>query len=95
MFLLFPEADMRPGNLQAQVPRKMRFGLLLTKGFPANGAIPYRDYDALVAHESLGNHTETAISGSPTVSRFAKLSSSQRYLRCRAEAGFMIEEEGS
>src|SRR5712671_6378632 len=44
MFLLSPEADMRPGNLQAQVPRKNAFWFAdrdargrLTKGFLANG----------------------------------------------------------
>ena len=44
MFLLSPEADMRTGNLQAQVPRKNAFWFAdrdarrrLTKGFLANG----------------------------------------------------------
>ena len=56
MFLLSPEADMRPGDLQARF-REMRFGLLTGRqdsvylgDFCRTRAVQHSDSCALVAH---------------------------------------------
>ena len=96
MFLLSPEADMRPGDLQAQVPwtnavwfadREAR--QRLTKGFLANKGRSVLRLGALVAHGLLWNHKETEVSHSPTVSQLIQ----PHCCSCRLSAGFWIADD--
>jgi hypothetical protein len=77
MFLLSPEADMRPGDLQARF-RGNAFWFAdgearqrLPRGFLANKGRSAQRLGALVAHGLLRNRKETEVSHSPTVSRHA------------------------
>jgi hypothetical protein len=76
MFLLSPEADVLPDDLQARVSRKNAFWFAdrearqrLTEDLWQTRAISNCDPGALVAHGLLRNHKVTEVSHSPTVSR--------------------------
>jgi hypothetical protein len=77
MFLLSPEADMHPGDLQAQVPWRNAFWFadrearqrltVRLRDLWRTRAIPCGDSGPLIAHGLLRNHKETEVSHSPTV----------------------------
>ena len=75
MFLLSPEADMRPGDLQARFRGNAfwfadgRQDSVYLGDFCRIRAVPHSDSCALVAHGLLRNRKETEVSHSPTVSR--------------------------
>ena len=79
MFLLPPEADMRPGDLQAQVQWRNTFCLLTRRrdirltvrlrNLWRTRGIPCWDSGPLIAHGLLRNYKETVVFHSPTVSR--------------------------
>ena len=76
MFLLSPEADMRPGNLQAQVLEKNAFWFAdreargrLTKGFLANGGRSVLRLRRTRRTRIIAESKEMEGSHSPTVSR--------------------------
>jgi hypothetical protein len=84
MFLLSSEADMRPGDLQAQVPWRNAFCFAdrearqrLTVRFWdlwRTRTVPCCDSGPLFTHGLLRNHKETEVSQSPIVSRFVSVS---------------------